>query len=459
RYFSKNVLFSIINIFGLAVGIAFFVLTTTYIFHELDYDNFHEHAGEIYMPTVSIDMADFHIQNSVATPATMAKTAREQFPEVLASARLTGERSYVFRYKDKKIRETEVMAADSTIFDVFTYSFLDGDERTALNHPNSIVLTKTLASKYFGAEPALGKVIELGTDKEPYKVTGVIEDPPENSIIHFDALISMVSLSSGFINDPIWQNNNFRTYVTGFGLIALFLLIIACINYVNLNTAKATRRAREVGIRKVSGAHRSLLMKQFIIESLLYSFLALIFAMGIVETILPYLSEFLEKDLAINYNVLVFVQFVISIGLIAGSLTVYKQSNMMASKNLGFDKENLLVLIIITIMGLYGLATFMGEEKTKEIGIRKVQGATVTEIIRKFTWNFTKLVTLANIVAWPLAWLFINEWLKNFASQTTISWWIFALAGGFTYLLAFLTVAIQAYIAATRNPVEALRYE
>ncbi len=780
RNFYKKPAFSIINVLGLAIGLACFVLTMVYVNDELSYDSCHEKKDRIYLATVTINFADYFLENRESTTATFSETVKNTFPEIEdATQTIFGYTGFV-RIKDAFYKEDEIAGADSSYFDVFTHEFIMGDPKKALIDPRSVVLTESTAKKYFGNENPFGETLTLFD--EEFKITGIIKDLPENVSYSFDLLVSIYTWD-GWYNDSDWRNNNFHNFIVlkegadplqveekfpqllnnhitdmngqnfedwladgnrweyhlfslkkvyldlrgngiytlGFGIVAIFLLIIACINYMNLSTAKSAQRAKEVGVRKAIGAFRSHLIRQFIGESVVMSFLSLIIGMGIVEACLPFLSSFVAKDLEINYfdnlfvlpvllglglvigvisglypalvlssyqpikvlkgiinkkgnglnlrNTLVFLQFIISIALIISLIVVVKQTDLLYTKKLGYNKENLLIIrnarsiknqnlfkaeireipsvenltftsripsrgsgpsnqwipegkeatlfsihiadedflktmkidlkagrffnkefstdtsaivmneaaakmlnwgdtlnrtisnsigdfhvigiikdynfqtlhseikplliflnsdgynsgygfitirlkpdmklptneiekiwnentlerntpfeyfffeeqyknyydqegqtrqlmliltfliLFVTALGLYGLASYATQEKMKEIAIRKAMGASINHIIYRMTWSFTKLVLIANIVAWPLAWYFMNNWLDGFASRISLSIWIFIISAALTYLLAIITIISQAYAAARKNPVDVLRYE
>ena len=780
RNFYRKPAFSIINVMGLAIGLACFVLTMVYVNYELGYDSVHKNKDRIYMATVTINFADYFIKNQESTTATFAETVKSTYPEVENATQTIFGISWYIRRGDDYFRDSRIAAADSSYFNVFTHEFIEGDPKTALTEPMSVVLTESTAKKYFGDNNAFGEVLDL--NDEDFKITGIIKDNPKNVSFGFDIMISIYQWD-GWYNSPQWQNNNFYNfvllrkgtnpieleakfpallkskiqtikgkdfeswlaegnrweyhlfslkevyldlwgngiYLIGFGIVAIFLLIIACINYMNLSTAKAAQRAKEVGIRKAIGAHQSNLILQFNGESIFMSFLSLIIGMGLVEVALPFLSDFINAKLSIHYfdnflvlpalmilgliigfasglypaivlsnykpvkvlkgdiikngkglnlrNALVLLQFAISIVLIISLIVVVRQTDLLYTKKLGFNKDNLMVvtmaasiknrdlfksdlrkipeienasftsnmpkrgsgssnqwtpegkettlftvqvadedflktmqidlhagrffnkeyltdstaivmnltaakflnwgdtlnhklsngvvdfhqigiiedyhfqtlhenikplliclvggnygmpaqylairlkagsvppiaeiekawnnntwerntpfeyyffneryktyynqenqtrqlmlmltilILFVTALGLYGLASFTAQERMKEMAICKAMGASIKRIIFKMTWNFTKLVLIANIVAWPVAWYFMNDWLSKFATRISISWWIFVLAALLSYLLAIATIIFQAYAAARRNPVDVLRYE
>ncbi len=789
--------YTAINVVGLAVGIACFVMIMLFVRDELSYDRYNKHADQIYRPGFTATFNGREIRSALS-PAPMGETIYHDFPEVLAYARLHYEGSCGIRYQNKTFVEQKFLWADSSLFDIFTLPFVSGNPKTALVQPNTVVITESTARKYFGNENPLGKIINRDKNTD-YMVTGVIKDVPPNSHFHPDFIASLTSVRDG--RNPNWMSNNYYTYfllkkgtnpadlqrkideelvthagpqlkaVTGvsieqflaagnkvgyvlqpltsihlnshldyeleqngsistvyiFSAIAVAILLIACINFINLATARSERRAKEVGIRKTLGSPRSHLVWQFMAESVMMSGAAAIIAVGIVELTLPLFNETAGKKLSLGLfsnlstipvliglaivvgvvagcypafylssfhpidalkretkrggskslvrNGLVVFQFAISIALFIGTLVIYDQLNYVQTKNLGFDKEESVVIyrtddlggriqsfedklrqntnilsvtnstaipgnqysdsgfwlegtgaqqlvdlrtmqsdydfagtykiqmadgrffsrehpsdtgavvvnqevekvfgvkdivgkylvlpgetmadqkrfevvgvmkdfnfhslhepirplvirllpetaaaqfvtvrlapgnhlrmisfikgdwrryagneefnfnfldnslqnlyaadqrtskiagtfsvlaIVIACLGLLGLAAFTTEQRTKEIGIRKVLGASVPEVTRLLSLQFVKWVLIANVVAWPLAYLLMNKWLSLFAYRTSLSLWIFAASGTLALLIALATVGSHAIKAATANPVEALRYE
>jgi putative ABC transport system permease protein len=696
----------------------------------------------------------------------------------------------VFARGDNRFYEDRFFFADPNVFQVFSFPFFSGNPETALAEPFSIVITEGMSQKYFGEKNALGETIALDPyndgDFTDYKITGVLKNIPHYSHIKFDFLASFSSqkdldemqgrrgwgLESAFtyvllkpgasaasiqskllafvekhVGKDHWYTLHLRpltdirlhsklraelepngdiAYVYIFSAIAVFILLIACINFMNLATAQSAQRSKEVGLRKVVGAFRAQLVKQFLIESICLSLLALLLAFILIEASLPVLNSIVGKQISIDYAAdlpfvalmvglalmtgiiagsypaiflsatrpinsltgktsggkkaavvlrkgLVIFQFAISVALVVCTVVVYYQMQYIRAKNLGFDREaiviaplndeirnryrsakqallqnpNLLAMtfteqvpakagngagytvegiepeghtrlfvdhdfvktygigvaagrdfderiatdesgaflvneafvnwaawpspqeavgrsivmnhggqkypgkivgvvkdfnlfsfreftgpVVMNIMpmgklnfisfriapsgvpetlghlrkvwsefapdypfdyyfldddferlhqsdqqlgqvfqafawlaigiaclGLFGLAAFTAERRTKEIGVRKVLGATVTNVITLLSKDFVRLVIYANIIAWPLAWYAMSKWLQSFAFRIEIEWWVFAIAGGLALLIAVLTVSTQAIRAALTNPVEALRYE
>ena len=806
RNLVKHKVYSVINILSLAVGLAITILIFLWARDEMSYDQFNKDADNIYRV-----YWDFNWRGNAGlapgTPPPLAEAITSEIPEVTEATRIYPISSMVVHAGEKVFNENKIFAVDPNLFDFFTYEIIAGNESTALENPNSVVLTESTAKKYFGNKSAYGKFIRIGQKHKEFrkeydnifKVTGVIKDPPHNSHFQFDMLTSISSYPAVSFFDWSWVWMQVTTYtklkpgvspkvveskiqllvqkyapkafervgfsykeliangghwnfdlqpmkdvylgsagignnlgplgsrinVYMFSIIAVFVLFLACINFINLTTAQSGKRVKEISIRKTLGSQKSLIVGQFLTESMMYCFFALILALLIVEIFIVPFNNLTSKNISINWftpwwmpvlligttlfvgflsgsypgfylssflpvqilkgksavgnkskrlrDVLVIFQFAITIALIVGVLLVKQQMNFLLNYDLGFNKggvvfisnqnnllhnqaevykekiENLpgvisasvstgvppfsrftdyykiegrgdeqfslssyltdedfcstmgihiikgrgfskdftneshnvvlnesavkyfgwknpigkritypgrgeytvigvmkdfnllslyfpiepfalfhnsskmydtgdsyivvhlskgnfaeklqhlkndwqnfapdapfkyefldrsfeaqyvsekrlgkiimifsLLAIFIACIGLLGLAAFSAEQRTKEIGVRKVLGASTPNILILLNKEFTKWVLLANIIAWPVAWYFMNKWLQNFAYRINISWWVFVLAGGITLAVALATVSFQAIKAATANPVESLRYE
>jgi putative ABC transport system permease protein len=800
RNLIKNKGFSIINIIGLSLGIGCFIMISMFVIDELSYDRYHEKANRIYRINSDIIFGGTEMSMAVSSDP-MGETLKKDYPEVEEYVRFyASQGSKLIKKGNEYINESAVVHADSTLFKVFTLPTIIGDTKTALNEPNTVVISETVANRYFGSpQLAIGQFLETDDNESTlYKVTSVIEDMPRNSHFNFDFFFSMANVDYGFGS---YFSHNFHTYVllkeganyktfnnnfievidkyilpqaaqymkiesmdefeaSGnkleyslmpltdihlhssrgvelsangniqyvyiFSAAALFILLIACINFMNLTTARSSGRAKEVGIRKVLGSEKKALIGQFLTESTLIAFLALFVGLLFVwlslgwfngvsgkemlmssllrprflifMVILPivvgalaglypafFLSSFkpikvLKGKLSTGHkkntlrNFLVVFQFATSIILIVGTIVIYKQINHIQSANLGFNKDQVLVVsnsglpsetresikneieqltevksasfagylpvssssrsdrpfstetvmtesngfnmqywpvdydyletigmemkegrnfsrdfgsdstaiilnetavklagfqnpigkkiytggsnndllvhtiigvvknfnfaslrenvgglslklennssetayrfnttdvngllstiekkhkaaapgmpfkyefldeafedmyrqerrvgtvalafallaIIIACLGLFGLATFIAEQRTKEIGIRKVLGASVTNIVKMLSVDFVKLVMLAFVIATPIAWWFMNKWLQDFAFRIDLNWGIFAVTGIVALVIALITLSFQAIKAAIANPVDSLKTE
>jgi len=789
RHLLKYRTYSFINIAGLAVGMTCCILILLYVRDELRYDRFHERAERIFRLTLSTNKDGQPTNANTSFGQGPALAAEFPEVEAVARFRKMGwGEKRVFAHNDNRFYEERFFYADKNVFEVFSFPFIRGNPKTALAEPFSIVITEAMSQKYFGHDNPLGETISLDPYNDgvftDFKITGVLKNVPHYSHLKFDFLASFESqkdimegrrgwgLESAFtyvlfkpgahvesvqaklpaflekhVGKDHWYSlrlqplteirlhsklraelepNGDIAYVYIFSAIAAFILLIACINFMNLATAQSAQRTKEVGMRKVVGAVRAELIKQFLIESICLSLFALAIAFILIEASLPVLNSIVGKQIEIDYiNNLPFVammlglalvtgvvagsypafflsasrpidsltgktsggrkaavllrkglvifQFAISVILVVCTTVVYYQMQYVRNKNLGFDRDvivvaplndqirnsyrsakhallqhsNLLAMtateqvpakagngagytveglepdgqtrffvdhdflktygisiaagrdfdeqfptdatgaflvneafvrmaqwksatealgrsitmshggqdypgkivgvvkdfniysfretvwpLVINIMpmdklnfisfrisrqevtetlehlgsvwskfapsypldyyfldddfarlhqadqqlgrvfqafallaigiaclGLFGLAAFTAERRTKEIGVRKVLGATVTNVVTLLSKDFVKLVLLANLIAWPLAWFAMNKWLQSFAFRVEIQWWVFALAGGLALFIALLTVSTHAIKAALANPVDALRYE
>ena len=799
----KNKGYSSINIFGLAIGLATCLLITLYVTDELSYDRQFKNSDRIYRISSDIRFGggDLHMTQ---TSDMMGQLLKKDYPQVEEYARLfANDGNKLIKKGNEFIDEPRVTNADSTFFTVFQLPVIEGDTRTALNEPNTVVVTESIARKYFGAVNVLGKIVEVknGETTTPYKVTAVLKDLPHNSHLNFDFFFSMKNVDyqwgqltshnfhtylllkpgadykalekkfDEYINNYVLpyvqqfikvknidelkkSGNNLQyslmpltkihlysdfsyeitpsgniQYVYIFSAVALFILLIACINFMNLSTARSASRGKEVGIRKVLGTERKTLIAQFLVESTITAFISLLIAIVIAWLVLPLFNDVAAKSLSVKdllnikilpfiillpfvvgllagsypalflskfkpivvlkgntntgfkksnlRNVLVVFQFATSIMLIIGTIIVYSQLQYIQTKKLGFNKDQVLIIdgayalnnnvqafknevlampgvisgtissylpvtnssrsdntyskeavmdtkngidmqtwgidydyiktmgmeivmgrnfskdfgadssaliitettakllgyadpigkmiyapsnaandntlypreiigvvkdfhfeslrqklgplcmrlrnstglasfkvtagstknlvqqienkwkilapgmpfsyrfmsdsfndmyrseqragtiaivfailaILIACLGLFGLVTYMAEQRNKEIGIRKVLGASVTNVVTMLSKDFLILVIIAAVLAFPLAWWAMNKWLLDFEYRVNISVWVFVIAGVVALLIALITVSFQAIKAAIANPVKSLRSE
>lgn len=456
RNLRKHFNYSIINIAGLSLGLTVCLLLTIWVRHELSFDTFHKNYGQLYRLSMEYSFGG-QTSKTPVSPTALLPALEENFEEVEAGVRFYNSaafRPFVVRKDDILFEESTFYYADSTFFKVFSFDLLQGNPATALRDPNSVVLTSSIAKKYFGDEDPLGKNLQV--NGREYHVTGVMQDVPDNSTYKFDFIGSFSSLRQA--TEVIWWSANYQTfvvlnkstdivamqdkvnaivkealkaeisnpgdyvrynmmplsdlylhsdiqeqvvvgniqYVWIFGVIAALVLLIACINYVNLATARAADRAREVGVRKVSGAVRTQLIVQFIGESVLLTLLAFVGALALSVLALPLFNELTGKSFDIwsvldptfivpalvvlfviavlagiypavmitgfkvvsilkgNFRssgggvwlrqALVVFQFSISILLIVGTIVILKQVDYIRNKQLGYEKENVIML-------------------------------------------------------------------------------------------------------------------
>jgi putative ABC transport system permease protein len=351
----KNKTFSFINIAGLVIGMAACLLILQYVTFELSYDQFNKNVHDIYRVYNDRFQNGKLVQHGTITYSAIGKAMQNDYPEIINHARVEpfGKVIISVGNDNKKFGDQEVIAVDNSFLTMFSYSLTAGDERTALKDPYAVILTQTTARRYFGVNnnnfaSVLGRVIVMGRDSLPYKITGVCKDVPENSHLQFDILASYTTMLAGknpykeadydFKDSDFWHYIQLRhgtdykalqakfgafsqkyfqgnkisgsvekfylqplskahlysdfeyeigktgsaTVVFGLLIIALFIIVIAWVNYINLSTARSTERAREVGVRKVTGATRGQLIRQFLTESLLINIIALVIAVLLV---------------------------------------------------------------------------------------------------------------------------------------------------------------------------------
>ncbi|HLX92939.1 MAG TPA: ABC transporter permease [Puia sp.] len=786
RNLRKNKLSSVINIFGLAIGLTSCLLIAVYIKHEVSYDAFEQKGSRIVRVIMEYNFAGSGESNKGNfTSVRVAKVFTHVFPEVESAVRMT-EQSRIVGYKDKLIDEKNFMYADPTFFDIFTFPLLEGNPKTALSSPYSVVLTESAARKYFGSDDPLGRVLKISNDSNPYKITGVLPDCPTNSQIKFDFLASFSSLGLGEEYEKTYWDANYTTYLllrneqsigslqaklppfmkremegqgatVNFYLepfeqihlyssyggfepntnivyiyilagVALLILIIACATYVNLKTSRSIDRAREVGVRKVVGAGKYQLFWQFISESFVLCLVATLISLFLAWLLLPYFNQLSQKSLKpatlfslpfVSFSLIIAVvvslgagsypalvlsgfqpvkilkgtfrnspsgqllrkslivfQFAISVFLIVCTIIMQKQLHLIQHKDLGYDREHVIVLpmdqemlskldfikeqlklnpdilnvsrcvrspvegaggynmrstsmpenqqiavfanpadedyiataglhllagtsfthldvidasptdsknrfyhfvlnetaakqlgwtpeealgkkmfldnsrpgyvrgvvrdfnfqslhdpvrayvlfpemrgremlvrisgrsvqqtlafieskwkslvpsrpfeyhfmdndyeslynaeirlgsvmnlfasiaIVLACLGLFGLSAYAAQQRVKEIGIRKVLGASVVDIVIALSYDFFRLTTIAIVIGFPFAWWAMSGWLRDFAYRTGIGWVAFAVAGSFTLILAMVTVCAHGVRAALANPVKSLR--
>jgi ABC-type antimicrobial peptide transport system permease subunit len=776
RNLFRNKAFTFINTAGLAVGMASAMLILMWVQNELSYDQFHEKKDRIYEAWNRAEYSG-KLECWNTTPKVLARTLEKDFPEVERAVRVNWQSNYLFSIGDKRLT-LKGNIVDPGFLQMFSFPLITGNPKTALKDVSSIVLTEKLAKKLFGEQDAMGKTIKLD-NKDNFTVTGILKDLPNNTRFDFEYLLSWEYLKKIGNDDDYWGNNSTRTYVllkpnatlasiapklktlrarydkedakgqmfiypisrwrlySGFvegveeggritfvklfGFIAAFILLIACINFMNLSTARSEKRAKEVGVRKVMGAQKTLLIGQFIGESILLSLMAGIIALAIVLLSLSGFNELTDKKLFIDYTnpllwlsvfgfilftgilagsypafflssfqpvkvlkgtftkanalvtprkVLVVLQFTFAITLIICTIIVKQQIDHAQNKEAGYNKNNLIyhyltgdieknysliksellasgiaasitktsapltqgwsntwgiqwkgkdpndktiidrfcadeglgttaglqfvegrdfnlkeyptdslgiilnqsavkamnfkepigqlvkdngkewhvvgvikdfilqspyhptvpmviegskgwfnvmhiklnadiqtaqslkkaeaifkkynpeypfeyqfvdqeyaqkfedeertgtlaalfagLTIFISCLGLFGLATYIAENRIKEIGVRKVLGASVVSLTTLLSKDFLKLVLISFVIAAGIAWYAMDSWLEQYPYHVSIQWWVFALSGFIAVLITLLTVSYQAIRAALMNPVKSLRTE
>ena len=356
RNIRRDRFYSLINILGLTIGITCGLLLLLYVTDELSYDRYHKNADRIYRVVTEIHEPD-KINHWVGIQAPAVKTMKEKYPAIENYVRFFPNGTLTFRQGEQRFTEERIFGADASVFNIFTYPFIQGDPKTALQAPGSIVLTQKLAQKFFGTTNALGKTLRTN-DTIAYQVTGVMEDVPKNSQFRFDALTSLntqqrqandwggfyvpsyvlmaknadpktieskspqlydaymssifkrMGITVAYQLQPLTsihlhskfdeETNGDIGYVYTFGAVAFFMLLLASINYMNLATARSARRAKEVGLRKVMGSVRGALIRQFLSESVLMTLLALLVSIAMVWAMLPFFNTVSGKEIAIS---------------------------------------------------------------------------------------------------------------------------------------------------------------
>ncbi|MEI6049541.1 MAG: ABC transporter permease [Bacteroidota bacterium] len=778
RHILKHFGYSILNILGLTLGITSAIFLIIYVSDEVSYDRYHEKANRIYRVSTTIKEPDDQFTWIVAQIPFGTQVAHD-YPEVESVVRFIPMGRALYKYQDKEYNEENFFFVDSTMFDIFSYKVLKGDVKSALLAPKKIILTEHIANKYFGKTDPIGKTLTTGTDA--YEVTAVIQDVPTNSHFRFDALAARNNLPKNIASwglfgvftyillpentdvkvfekklegmydaymktifeslkitikynlEPLTRIHLYSTnaqepeptgsvtYVYIFAIVAIFLVLIASMNYMNLATARSTRRAREVGLRKVVGSRRGPLVLQFLSESLVFTILSLIISMILIIILLPKFNLLAAKSFTLGIlhspavllslfaivvivgicggsypafflsrfspvtvlkgeitqgsagslfrKILVVIQFSVSVIMIICTLVVFRQLNFLKTMDPGFDQKNVIELqlngnmgqkypvlkqvlhedpnikyvtstntavgagsgktifsvetdqgmstrginfaivdhdfiealdikiasgrefqedmpsdtltgvvvnetfvkrmgwaepigkkvtlgnflngrvigvmkdyhqtgmyngiesllliyrprninivylklsgienaktlsfienkwkemfpdqpfvyqylterfngqfradekrgmiftiftilaILIACLGLFGLASYMVEQRTKEIGIRKVFGANESIILRLIARDFLILVTIGIVIATPIAYILMHNWLKNYVNRTNIGPALLILAALLTILITFATISYKAYQASVMNPANSLKTE
>ncbi|MEJ7586264.1 MAG: ABC transporter permease [Ferruginibacter sp.] len=416
RNFKRDKGYSLLNIVGLTIGITFSLFLIFYIKDELSYDRYHKKADRIFRVNSYIKEAEKDTMKWAITPFPLGPSFSKDYPEVEEAVRFVGNGRTMYKHGDQRFYEDKVFFCDSNLFRVFTYNFIQGSAKTALMEPNSMVLTQSLAEKYFGkSKNYVGQTLQ--NDKgEIFKITAVIKDVPKNSHIIFNIVISASTLPTDFGNS--WGNFEFYTYVLlkpninpalfekkllpvydkymapifsqfnikirlGIQLItaihlhsdmanepeelgsisyiyifsaaALFMLIIACINYMNLTTARSAKRAKEIGIRKVTGCSKSQLVAQFLIESTMTAIFALLLSMGLIALFLSTFNSLSGKFISFRTllepgTFLILLGIILFVGLLGGSYPAFYLSKFNL---LTFLKEAFLKVQVTQHCGVY----------------------------------------------------------------------------------------------------------
>lgn len=500
RSLRKQSFYAILNVVGLAVGVACCLLITLFVIDELSFDKHFDDSDRLHRIVIDLKFGEMDGRQT-HTPAPLAKTLVERFPEVEAAARFRSWGSRLIRRNEKmdNINEEQVIWADAEIFDLFSFNVVSGDPIESMREPQTMVITQSIAEKYFPGEDAQGQTLMIDNNVEkPYKVVAVVDDLPANSHFGFQIFLSMEGL--GESKDAVWLSHNFMTYlklkpdadiaaleakfpemlsslagpqlqqfmgitieefqgqgnrinyhaqplseiylhssdidsgseirsgdinyVYIFGIIALFILAIACINFMNLATARSAMRAKEVGIRKVLGSFRRQLIQQFLVESILLSVISVLLALLMAEVLMPVFNSLSGKSLVIPFSSFAFIglmvivsglvgalagiypafflsgfqpvqvlkgklfsreksgwlrsslvvfQFVASIFLIIGTVVVYQQLQFVQQKKLGYNKDQ-----VVTLHDTYVLDKKVQAFKQELLSMSEIKHATVS---------------------------------------------------------------------------------
>lgn len=452
RNFKKDKWYSLLNVLGLTIGITFSLLLLFYVIDELSYDRYHKNADRIHRIVSYVQEPDNSMKWS-STQYLLGPALKKDYPEVEQAVRFVREDRVLFKKGEKQFYEEKIYYTDSNVFDVFTYSFLEGNPQTALAAPQSIVLTQSVAEKYFGkGKSAVGESIETNRG-DSYKVTAVLKDVPSNSHIIFNALISTSSLPADFANTwgqfnyytyvllapnqtaaqfqeklapmydkymaPIFSKYNIKikygvqpitaihlksdmsnepeelgsmSYIYIFTSVAFFMLLIACINYMNMATARSARRAKEIGVRKVAGSSKMQLVGQFLMESVLLTVIALAFSIAIIYFLLPVFNTLSGKQLRFDALItplvlLVMLGIIVFVGLVGGSypafylskfkpITVLKGALAKGSSNVNLRRAlvvtqfSISMVMLICTWVVYDQLQYM---RNKDLGFNKEQ--------------------------------------------------------------------------------------
>jgi putative ABC transport system permease protein len=486
----KHKTFSFINVIGLTIGLTSFILIALFIFDELTYDSLHKNADAIYRVVENKTSAEGKASRRSGTGLQVSASAKTGFPEIQDVARISGFWRPDIRTSENitNIFHEDYIAANPGFLNVFSFPLLYGDRGSALTAPKSVILTEETAKKFFSTSNVVGKLLFFDNDSVPYKITGVLKNFPVNSSISVNLLVSEASIVKHFSSD--WTSGAFATYfllnknaditalnnkldrliatnhkadpgvkskvelqalkdvhfysndiegnsgkkgsisyIYVFLIVACFIIFIACINYMNLSTARFTNRGKEIAVRKVAGASRTSLVKQFLVEVFLVTIFSVVLSIVFVNLLLPAFNSFTEKHLSVNIHTdyriwtgiflmivivtllaglypalfqsglnplsllksklqlgkgnislrrsLVVFQFMISIVLIAATIIIYEQMKYVNNKDLGFDKEKL-VVIDINNGNIRRSAAVIKDEFTK---LAQVKSVSVTSTV------------------------------------------------------------------------------
>ncbi len=577
RNLIKDRRFAFLNLIGLSTGLACALMIYIWVQDELHIDKFHKNDATLFQVLENRVQAS-GIWTAKSSPVPMAGALVKDMPEVEYAAYVSPVLEGIISVKNEKNIRTNGKYADKDFFKMFSYELITGNADQVLKDPASVVLSDVLAKNLFGSsENVIGKIVDF-QHEEQFVVSGVFKSPGPQSSEQFDFMLPVRSLEMVKRNADEWGNTAFNTflilkpgtniekfnakiagyiklktnneityrtpfiqrysenylygryengiqvggridYVRLFSLVAIFILVIACINFMNLSTAKASGRAKEVGIKKAMGAGRGALILQYLGESMVMAFTSLLLAVLMAILFLPVFNSITGKQLTLFHPDVSMIMTTLGItlftGLIAGSypafhLSGFKPVTVLKGKIRGsagelFVRKGLVVFqfslsiilivavlvsfdyqflderyqtlykaesqisqlsryfaglaVLISCLGLFGLAAFTAQRRNKEIGIRKVLGATVSTIVMMLSKDFLRLVLIAMLIAFPVAWWATAQWLKGFAYSIHFDAGIFLIAGVVVILLTFFTISFQSVKAALANPVKSLKSE
>ena len=395
RVFIRDRVHTLINIFGLAIGLAFSIVIFLYAHKEISYDRFHENAYRIYRIAIRGKVAD-NTFNHAVTPAPLAAVMIREIPEIENTVRVVRFGAWLVRYGNAKYNEDNIIFSDPSFFQIFSFPLIKGSSEEVLKNPNSIVLSRQAVQRYFGQEDPIGKRLRIENDSTYYEVTGIMEDIPENSHIHFD-MVGTLSTYDKLLSDDRWVANYLYTYILTkkgasvdqihsgldqivlkhvlpdyykmlglnenqaasakdyysfimqpltaihlksefnsefepvgkifyiyiFTALAIIILVLSCLNFISLVTAYSLFRAKEVGIRKIAGSDRTILVRQFLVESSLLAFFAMAIALFFAELALPAFSRYIGLHLSLGQllntaGIILMVTLIVIIGILSG---------------------------------------------------------------------------------------------------------------------------------------------
>jgi hypothetical protein len=480
RQLAGNKLYTFVNVLGLTIGFAAFISIFFWRQSELQTDRFHENAENIFLLTVQTDSTTDHVR---ARYGGVAEKVGMKYPEVQSYTEIADVDVYLKNPDNAVEIKSQAITVHPGFFEMFDFKLIDYMGDSLMSEPNTIVLTQSLARKLFNDKNPLGEIITLQYSLiEPYKIVGIIEDVPDNSSFEFECIVpenedgnywgrmsfSFVELHDNTDIDQfaqkikaesrsIYSNTRTKTLVRPFpftdiyfnsdfawfhhgdfqqveilGIVALLILLVSIINYINLATAQAKNRAKEIGIKKITGASPVPVVR---------------FAKGTLREGMDFVRELHQE---VGSGVPFSYEFM---DQRLGELYEKDQAITILMSTLS------VIALVISCMGLFALSAYTVELRIREIGIRKVNGASIYNVFSMLSRDFLKWVIYAMIIALPLSWFLVHNWLQNYAYRTEIAWWIFAMGGFVTLIVSWITISYHSTRAAYTNPVKVLRSE